>query len=295
MSALDPYDAARWQQIQAWKQESPGPAARGFAMATGPATRAMQAMIPVGALRKALDLAHEAAKRLSDQQWVLKQSQADDLASLRSRPLEQLDPLVTRVQRRAMAMAGAGGMLFGVAGGFGMVADVSSLLVLALRSIHRVACCYGDEALQSPESRLAIGIFALASANTLVEKQGALQVLAHSTEGASTGLSLQDAAWRDGIERAAERELAKEAAVLSLNNLARQLGVNLGWRKAGGALPVIGAAVGGSVNAWYLYDLTRTAQFCFQERWLLERYPQLRAPVLSADDTANPEALRRSD
>ena len=114
------------------------------------------------------------------------------------------------------------------------------------------------------------------------EKQTALRALA----GSGGGLMLQDAAWRDGIERAAERELAKEAAVMSLNNLARQLGLNLGWRKAGGALPVIGAAVGGSVNAWYLYDVTRTAQFCYQERWLQRRYPEL-ASIRALPDSDN--------
>lgn len=279
---LTEYEALQLQKLRAWKLDPPGPAARGFARATGPATRAMQAAIPVGALRKALNLAHQAGRRLADEQWVLKRAKVAAAAELQSLSLEALDQLTLTIQRRAMGMAGAGGMLFGVAGAAGLVADVPALLVLALRSIHRLGLCYGEASTGAGEDRLAIGIFALASANTMGEKQTALRALA----GSGGGLMLQDAAWRDGIERAAERELAKEAAVMSLNNLARQLGLNLGWRKAGGALPVIGAAVGGSVNAWYLYDVTRTAQFCYQERWLQRRYPEL-ASIRALPDSDN--------
>lgn len=268
MNGPDDYEQRCWQRIQAWNQEQPGPAARGFALATGPATKFVQQVIPTDALRKALELAHKAGRQLADQQWVLRQAGATNEAALEHLNLERRDALQARIQRRAMAAAGAGGVVFGVAGSLGLAADVLALLVLALRTIHRIGYCYGHN--PAEDDRLAIGIFALASANTLLEKQQALAVLNSPSRAPE---QLQDAAWRDGIERAAERELAKEAAVLSLNNLARQLGVNLGWRKAGGALPVIGAAVGGSVNAWYLYDLSKTAQFCFQERWLRQRYP----------------------
>jgi hypothetical protein len=40
-------------------------------------------------------------------------------------------------------------------------------------------------------------------------------------------------------------------------------------------LPVFGALVGASVNAWYLRDVTRCARYVFQERWLREKYGAL--------------------
>ena len=46
-------------------------------------------------------------------------------------------------------------------------------------------------------------------------------------------------------------------------------------RKAAGSIPIVGAAVGAAVNAWYLNDVAQAARFTFQERWLRERYPQL--------------------
>lgn len=270
-TALNDYEQQQWQRIAAWQREAPGPAARHFARAAGPATKAMQSVIPVAAFRRALDVADDTGRRVADVRSVLRLAGVDSLSLLESGALNDCDAVAARVRRRAMAAAGAGGMVFGVAGTPGLIADVPALVIMALRAIHRTAACYGHDLAGEGSDRLAIGVFALASANTVDEKQAALSALRHGDPAAL----LDAAAWRDGIERAAERELAKDAAVLGLNRLARQLGLNLGWRKAGGALPVIGAAVGGSVNAWYLHDVSRTAQFCFQARWLIARYPEL--------------------
>ncbi len=263
---LNEHEIAVLDAIRRWRDEPPGLAARGFAMAANPATRAVQSVIPASVFRRALRAAHAAGRWSADRHSVLTLAGVDSLERLRAGALIDCDRLAARVRRRAMAAAGTGGVLFGVAGAPGLLADAGALIVLALRSIHRIGLCYGVEDQSDPP--LAIGLFALASANTVDEKRAALAALLQQPGAAA----LIDAAWRDGIERAAERELAKEAAVLSVQTLTRQLGVNLGWRKAGGALPVIGAAVGGSVNAWYLHDVARTAQYWFQALWLAERY-----------------------
>jgi hypothetical protein len=65
--------------------------------------------------------------------------------------------------------------------------------------------------------------------------------------------------------------------VFSVQNLAGKLGINIGKRKAAEALPIFGALVGGSVNAWYLRDVTRCARYVFQERWLTQKYGKLPA------------------
>lgn len=263
------YEQMQLKQLRAWQAEPPDWGTRLLAKPSGKLAEALQSLVPVSALRAALQGVDRVALKLSDHRSLLKRAGVAELSALRSQPLEVCDQLARREERRAMAMAGAGGVLFGIAGAAGLVADVPALLTLALRTIHRVGLCYGEDVVAASHQRLAIGVFALASANSAEEKQTAITAL---SSGAG---ELLDAALRDGVERAAERELAKEAAVFSLQTLAQRVGVQLSRRKAAGAVPVLGAVVGGAVNAWYIRDVARTARYSFQERWLRQKYPDL--------------------
>lgn len=267
MSALTEYESRQLAQLREWQNETPGWGTRLLAKPGSKVAGAVQALVPEDALRAALDGVNRVAEKLSDERGVLKRAGVEAVEDLRRGELETCDTLMRTEQRRAMALAGVGGAAFGIAGAAGMVADVPSLIALALRTIHRVGLCYGEDLRQPQRRKLAIGVFALASANSLDEKKTAVAALRAFEFNA-----LDHAAWRDGVERAAEREFAKEAAVFSMQNLASKLGINLGQRKAAGVMPVLGALVGGSVNAWYLYDVAQVSRYVFQERWLAARH-----------------------
>jgi len=244
-------------------------ATRTFSRAAGPASRAMQTLVPGSLLRGALDLVQSAAERLAGRESILKRAAVADFEALRQGPLERCDQLAAAVRWRSTLFAGGSGTLFGFAGAAGMALDMPTLLVLTFRAIHRIGLCYGEDC--SGSRRVPLAIFAIASANTIDEKRAALAALdAEATMALGT--------WRDGVERAAERELAKSAAQLSLNNLSRQFARRLGWSVSAGALPVVGAAIGGGVNAWYLREVALAAMCVFQTRWLRARYPNLAFP-----------------
>ena len=270
MSIPSSYEREQFERIIDWQLRQPDIATRLLARGTGPASHVLQSIVPTVALRMALDTVQAAARRLSNQRSVLRRAGVSELADLARGPLERSDRLARQVARRSMLMASGTGALFGAAGGLGLVVDVPSLLVIAFRSIHRVGLCYGEDCLESGQRRLPLAIFALASSNTMEEKQEAFAAIQQD-------LLLQGPALRGGVERTARRELVKETATVSLNRVARQVGTHLGWRKAAESLPLAGALVGGSVNAWYLHDVARTARFAFQLRWLEGRYPHLRA------------------
>ncbi|MGH8441770.1 MAG: EcsC family protein, partial [Nevskiaceae bacterium] len=253
---------------RAWQAEAPGWGSRLMAKPGSKVAEAVQVLVPARALRAALDGADRLGRKLSHERSILARAGVADLAALRAQPLESLDQLSRSVMRRALALGGATGAVFGIAGAAGLVADVPTLLTLAMRTIHRVGLCYGEKPAAGDERQLALGVFALVSANSSEEKALALGAL-------RAGADVHEAAWRDGVERVTEREIAKNATVYSLQNLARSIGVNLGKRKAAGSIPVLGAAIGAAVNAWYLSDVAQAARFTFQERWLTERYPEL--------------------
>lgn len=275
---LTDYEQQRFDELRDWLAESPGWGTRLLAKPGGQAAKAVQALVPVEALRAALNKANQFALRLSDERALLRRAGVESPEALRQCGLETCDRLAKREVRRAMAIGGASGALFGIAGAAGLVMDVPSLLTLALRTIHRVSLCYGESGSPAERQRRAIGIFALASANSAAEKQAAWAALRQdrlvlADSGAHRiGEELAgDFAWREGIERVAEREMAKEATVFSLQTLAGRVGVHLGSRKSAGAVPILGAAVGSAMNAWYLHDVSRTARFVLHDRWLRAR------------------------
>ncbi|MGH8456263.1 MAG: EcsC family protein [Stenotrophobium sp.] len=266
MSMLSAYERKQHEHLRRWQAKPPDLGSRLLSKPTGMAGRVMQAVIPESALEAALNGAGSVALKLSDHSSILKRAGVSELAALREQPLEVCDNLARNQARIAMAMGGISGGVFGVAGAAGLVADVPTLLMGALRTVHRVGLCFGEDA----SKHLMIGVFALASASTRDEKRAAVEAL--RTEG----IDLPGAALRGGLERAAERELAKEAAVFSLHTVARRVSAQLGRRMAIGVVPVLGAAVGGAVNAWYVRDVAQTAQYVFQDRWLMAKYPELR-------------------
>jgi hypothetical protein len=267
---LTPYEQKVLKELRDWQAEPPGWGARLMAKPGSKVAEAVKVVVPASALRAALKGADRLGRRFADDRSILERAGVADLQALRALPLESLDGLSRTVTRRALALGGATGALFGIAGAAGLVADVPTLLTLAMRTIHRVGLCYGEKPAAGDERRLALGVFALVSANSAEEKALAVGAL-------RAGTALLEAASRDGIERITERELAKDATVYSLQNLARAIGLNLGKRKIAGSVPVVGAAVGAAVNAWYLNDVAQAARYTFQERWLRERYPQLQA------------------
>ncbi|MFA5940004.1 MAG: EcsC family protein [Sinimarinibacterium sp.] len=268
---LNPYERQRRDAIGRWLEASPD---WGTRLMSGPgqmAAAAAQQLVPVNILRASLRALDRAAGRLSGPRDVLRWSGADSLDAVGNLPLRESDLLARRVERRSMLLAGSSGAALGIGGAIGMVADIPALLTLALRTIHRSAYCYGEDWQAEHGGGLAVGVFALASANSLEEKQAAWTAL-------RSGQALLDAAWRDGVERVAERELAKDAAQFSLQTLARRIGAHIGTRKSLGVAPVIGAVVGGAVNAGYIHDIATVARYVLQDRWLRQRHPHARVP-----------------
>jgi len=262
---MNEYESRQLKRLRKWQGQGPDWGTRILAKPAGMAGKVVQKVVPISALKAALNAFNSVAEKLSTESALLKRAGVSDLQALRTQPLEICDRLAKGEMRRAMGMGGAGGAAFGVFGAVGLVADVPTLLTLTMRTIQRIGLCYGEDI----SREMVVGVFALASANTREEKMEAIVALSRNIEG------LQQAAARDGLERAAERQLAKDAAVFSLNTLSQRIGVQLGKRKAVGMVPILGAVVGGAVNAWYLHDVAQVAQYIFQERWLLEKYPKL--------------------
>lgn len=252
-------------QIEQWLVQPPSLVASGFgrriAPALNPVLRVTQAVIPESLFEQALVTASRASTRVALRQRVMQQAGVTNIESLRSRPIPDCDQQWRSLRRSAMGLAGGTGAASGVAGAAGLTLDIPALILQSYVGIHRTGMCYGYDCSEANAPGFALAIFALANANTLEEKQAAWQAL--------VGLhDLQNEALRDGLEAAIARQLGKGSVATGMQRLATQLGMNLGRRKAAAVVPILGALIGGSINAWVMADLMQVARYAFIARRL---------------------------
>ena len=255
-------DDALLAELIAWRDAPAKPDLRGLPTVNVPVLGKLRKYTPAGGAQRTLAAAYNTAVRLSQPQSLLRQAKVDALPALRERSLVDCDAQARSVARQSGWLAGGSGAALGLAGVAGLVADAPALLLLALRALVRIGYCYGE----SPSPALVAALFALASADTEDEKRLAWKAALTATAGSGVDADVSDAAIRDGLERAAEREFAKQALAGSLQKLALTLVQRLGLKKSAGLLPVLGAAVGGAVNIRFLFLLSQSARMAFAAR-----------------------------
>jgi hypothetical protein len=261
-AGMSEYERAQGQAIRAWKEQEPSVVSKAVGYLFAPIVWLVNKIIPQAALRGALDLSDTAGKWMAQIGTLKSDAGVKEFSELRRAPLHECDRLADSVRNWAVGLATAEGGITGFFGLPGMVADVPLVITFALRTIHRVGLCYGFEMNTEEDRKFVLGILAASGANSIEEKLAALTTLR------SIEVTLTKQTWKKMAEQAAKEALSKEAGVLAVRNLAKQLGVNLTKRKALQSIPYIGAGVGASVNHWYIKDVGWAARRAFQERWL---------------------------
>lgn len=261
---LTEYEWQQWQSIVAWKAEEPSVVSQAVGTVLTPVSWLINKVVPVAAIQGLLDLSSSAAEWLTDTGDLTRDAGVDTVAQLKKLDLARSDALADEVHNWAIGLASAEGAATGAAGIFGIAADIPAVLVLALRTIHKIGACYGFEIKTKEDKDFILGILSASSANEMAEKTAALTTLR------VVQVSIAKTTWKKMAERAATDRLGKEAGVIAIRALAKQLGINLTKRKALQAIPAIGAIVGGSVNGWYLKEVGWAARRSFQERWLMD-------------------------
>lgn len=268
------YEKKQAEAIAAWKKEEPGVVSQTFGLALEPLGWLVNKVVPEAAIRGALDFSNSMAQWMTDTKDIIRDGGVNNIAELKTKDLELSDKLADEVHNWAIGIAvveGAGTGFFGLPG---TAADVPAIITLALRTIHKIGVCYGYESTSDLDQKFVLGIMAAAGANNIKEKACAIAVLREMQ------VALIHTTWKKMAEKASEFLLSKEAAILAIKNLAKQLGINITKRKALTAIPFIGAAIGGSVNGWYIKEVGWAARRAFQERWLAENKKIIDAEIV---------------
>jgi hypothetical protein len=263
---LSEYETKQIDAIRAWKLEEPGVVSKSVGWITIPVVWLFHRIVPTAAIQGVLDAANWAGYTMADSGDITRKGGVDQISDLKDKSLELSDTLANRVHNWAIGVATAEGGATGSAGLAGIVLDIPAIITLALRTVHKIGLCYGYDCSGEPNKSFVQGILSASGANSMSEKIAALATLR------SIEVSVAKQTWKALAEKAATLQFSKEAGIISIRNLAKQLGVNLTKRKVLQAIPGIGAAVGASVNGWYIKEVGWGARRAFQERWLTDNH-----------------------
>lgn len=260
------YEKTQWDEIVDWKSETPSVFSKVSGYIFKPVTWLVQQIIPTKAIQGAIEGCNGMSKFLIDIESFKKECVINKIEDLKNKDLEYCDDLANSVHNWANGYAITEGAATGAVGLPGMVVDIPSIITLAFRTINKIGLCYGFENKTEADNQRILSILSASSANSVGEKQAALLTLKQIQ------VLIAKTTWKKMSQKAMENELSKEAGILAIKGLAKQLGINLTKRKALQTIPYIGAAIGASVNGSYINNVAWAARRVFQEAWLNEKY-----------------------
>jgi hypothetical protein len=258
---MNKYEKAQVKAIENWKHEEPGVIGQAFEFVTAPLTWLVALIVPVPLVKIAIEGTNTVAQGLADSDDILRDGGVSAIDELRTKGLKVSDTLAEDVHNWAIATSGAGGAALGATGVGGVALDVSALITIALRTIHKIGLCYGYDRV---DPQFVLGVLAAASANNRDEKMTALDLL-RDVEAKVTEEVIEEQ-----VKDAVKTRIAKAGTFFTARGVGKRLGRNLAQRKALQLVPLVGAVLGGATNISFLRDVGWAARHLFQERWLME-------------------------
>lgn len=217
---------------------------------TAPLGNLISKIVPPELVKKALQLADKASGLTIP----------TAITSHDTNDLDACENAARRVQAWSQGTNAATGGAAGWFGAAGLTADISATIALAARNVRATGAAYGfTNASEAEETfRLAILEVATSMASDKREK---------SIEGINDlARKLNDPKTKFILDKGGEWVTEKV-----VERIARKMGISLAGRKAGQIVPVIGGAVGATVNASFQTDVSRAARYAYRQRWLMER------------------------
>ncbi|MFN3428605.1 MAG: EcsC family protein [Candidatus Sericytochromatia bacterium] len=172
--------------------------------------------------------------------------------------LAQVDRVVGNLGMQYMVPAFGEGAATGMAGIVGIAADVPLLFGINLRAIADHATHYGFDVGNQAERAYILHVLMYSSAPTGAEREACIK----SLDRISRAVTAEET-WEE-LEKVLSKQIVKKAADVLAKRLTKA--------KAGQAIPVAGAIVGGGFNAWFTRSNCDAAYHLYRERFLKRRY-----------------------
>ena len=255
---LTPYEAIQVEQIAAWKGRKPGVLSRTIETLKSPLGWLFEKAMPAGEARKLFARMNQAANWEVSHDVIESALGIDQIEDLRDGPLERCDGLVRKVEDLTREVVTSESLLANVGGLATELLEIPEEVLLALRSVHRVAACYGYK-LDGPRDQALI--LAIIGLSLVDEPEDRLKAWAQIRFLEDGGLSQED---QERLVGSLGRKLKDEV----YDDLVSDIVATLVEEKAGEGIPILGAAVGVVLDNAFIEGVEETARRTFQERWL---------------------------
>ena len=137
--------------------------------------------------------------------------------------------------------------------------ELPAEIMLALRTVHDVAACYGYQLDCNSDETLVLAIIGLSLVDDPAERLKARRLIRELEEGKGTDPGQGDPLRRRGNEDRGRGGRRCRAEVI---------GSTLVEEKVEEGIPLLGAALGVILDNAFIHGVDEAAQFTFQERWL---------------------------
>ncbi len=256
--SLTDYEAAQVTRIAAWKARKPGVLRRSLATLKWPLTRVFETLLPSKRARGLFERVHRAADWKHGRSLIERSLGIDHVHELGAGPLERCDALVKKVTDLSREIITSESLLANAGGLATELLQLPAEIMLALRTVHRVAACYGY-ALEGPlDETLVISIIGLSLQEDPEEKQRTARFIRALQDGS---LAQQD---QQRVTTSAETRLEDEVG----DDLVRDIASTLVEEKVEEGIPLLGAAIGVVLDNAFIIGVEEAARYTFQERWL---------------------------
>lgn len=243
-----------------WVRSSTGAAGKSIARAS------RVGLTPHAVVRKHVRRGHT-VERFHD----VRHLDLEQVDAVRMRNLDLLYAMTAATSGGLAALAMTGGQV-GVATGVGsapggavvasaMAGDVVAVLGLTSRAVGQVALSYGYDPERPEEKAFVQSVINLGTASSTAAKEAAFIDLVRLTQ-----LLVRGATW----------EKLREATFVKIaQKLTTALSIRFTRKSLGKLIPVVGVAVGASLNWATLEAVVDSADIAYRRRFLLAKYPHL--------------------
>ena len=285
MAKLNSAEQKILDEIFRWKGQKPSFLNRATDVMSKPITWLTEKIIPDSVRASAASMAESLAEKLRDltQLTVDKEKvllatrqyeiDSETILELRKASIFDLDNVSKDFISDNTRMAALSGVGTGLVGWPGLIADLPTLFMISLRTIHQIAICYGfdlNDKNQPPghrefELEYMMRVFKVATSADVTQKQRGLSEIKDFEMGREIELA-------EGVGgEFTARQIGRNATSLVSQRIIREIVEQTISKKAAALVPGLGAIFSAGFNYVYLQDVGEAAYMLYRERFLLDK------------------------